>query len=186
MQEDCLSCKRPGFNSWVGKIFWRRKWQPRQYCYPGSPIDRGAWWAMADGIARVGHDLWLMTPLPQQDIQPWWNKIQYRVCIWIPQWSQVILHSCLASFSDPVTSHVSTVIDLVGAPPMSWDHSVSSGQLATASLCRIPTSLISPDWLWITASHWTAFLVLRFYTFMSHVKAETLLACWWFSEWRRE
>ena len=21
-------CRRPGFNSWVGKIPWRRKWQP--------------------------------------------------------------------------------------------------------------------------------------------------------------
>ena len=23
----CLQCRRPGFNSWVGKIPWRRKWQ---------------------------------------------------------------------------------------------------------------------------------------------------------------
>ena len=24
----CLQCSRPGFNPWVGKISWRRKWQP--------------------------------------------------------------------------------------------------------------------------------------------------------------
>ena len=24
----CLQCGRPGFNPWVGKISWRRKWQP--------------------------------------------------------------------------------------------------------------------------------------------------------------
>ena len=24
----CRRCRRPGFNSWVGKIPWRRKWQP--------------------------------------------------------------------------------------------------------------------------------------------------------------
>ena len=24
----CLQCRRPGFNPWVGKIPWRRKWQP--------------------------------------------------------------------------------------------------------------------------------------------------------------
>ena len=24
----CLQCGRPGFNPWVGKIPWRRKWQP--------------------------------------------------------------------------------------------------------------------------------------------------------------
>ena len=24
----CLPCERPGFDLWVGKIPWRRKWQP--------------------------------------------------------------------------------------------------------------------------------------------------------------
>ena len=24
----CLQCERPGFDPWVGKIPWRRKWQP--------------------------------------------------------------------------------------------------------------------------------------------------------------
>ena len=24
----CLQCRRPEFNPWVGKIPWRRKWQP--------------------------------------------------------------------------------------------------------------------------------------------------------------
>ena len=24
----CLQCRRPGFNPWVGKIPWSRKWQP--------------------------------------------------------------------------------------------------------------------------------------------------------------
>ena len=24
----CLQCGRPGFDPWVGKILWRRKWQP--------------------------------------------------------------------------------------------------------------------------------------------------------------
>ena len=24
----CLQCSRPGFDAWVGKIPWRRKWQP--------------------------------------------------------------------------------------------------------------------------------------------------------------
>ena len=23
-----LQCRRPGFNPWIGKILWRRKWQP--------------------------------------------------------------------------------------------------------------------------------------------------------------
>ena len=26
--KECLQCRRPGFEPWVGKIPWRRKWQP--------------------------------------------------------------------------------------------------------------------------------------------------------------
>ena len=29
----CLQCGRPAFNPWVGKVPWRRAWQPLQYSY---------------------------------------------------------------------------------------------------------------------------------------------------------
>ena len=32
----CLQCRRPGFNSWVGKVLWRRKWQPTPVLLPGK------------------------------------------------------------------------------------------------------------------------------------------------------
>ena len=32
----CLQCRRPGFNPWVGKIPWRRKWQPTPVLLPGK------------------------------------------------------------------------------------------------------------------------------------------------------
>ena len=32
----CLQCGRPGFNPWVGKILWRRKWQPTRVLLPGK------------------------------------------------------------------------------------------------------------------------------------------------------
>ena len=32
----CLQCGRPGFNTWVGKIPWRRKWQPTPVFLPGK------------------------------------------------------------------------------------------------------------------------------------------------------
>ena len=32
----CLQCRRPGFNPWVGKILWRRKWQPTPVLLPGK------------------------------------------------------------------------------------------------------------------------------------------------------
>ena len=30
----CLQCGRPGFDPWVGKIPWRRKWQPTPVLLP--------------------------------------------------------------------------------------------------------------------------------------------------------
>ena len=35
-QSICLECWRPGFDSWVGKIPWRRKWQPTPVPLPGE------------------------------------------------------------------------------------------------------------------------------------------------------
>ena len=32
----CLQCRRPGLDPWVGKIPWRRKWQPTPVFLPGE------------------------------------------------------------------------------------------------------------------------------------------------------
>ena len=32
----CLQCRRPGFDPWVGKIPWRKKWQPTPVLLPGK------------------------------------------------------------------------------------------------------------------------------------------------------
>ena len=45
----CLECGRPGFDPWVGKIPWRRKWQPTPVFMPGkshglrSPVGYSPW-----------------------------------------------------------------------------------------------------------------------------------------------
>ena len=36
----CLQCWRPGFDPWVRKIPWRRKWQPTPVFLPGEPHGR--------------------------------------------------------------------------------------------------------------------------------------------------
>ena len=38
-------CKRHGFNPWIGKIPWSRKWQPTQYSCLENSMGRGTWWA---------------------------------------------------------------------------------------------------------------------------------------------
>jgi len=36
----CLKCGRPGFNPWVGKISWRREWQPTPVFLPPPPATK--------------------------------------------------------------------------------------------------------------------------------------------------
>ena len=45
-------CRRQGFDPWVRKIPWRRKWQPTPVFLPGKSMDRGAWWARIHGVAK--------------------------------------------------------------------------------------------------------------------------------------
>ena len=44
MVKNCLQCKRPGFDPWVGKISWRREWQPTLVFLPAeSHRQRSPW-----------------------------------------------------------------------------------------------------------------------------------------------
>ena len=48
----CRRHKRQGFDCWVGKIPWRRKWNSLQYSCLRNPMDRGAWWATVHGVLQ--------------------------------------------------------------------------------------------------------------------------------------
>ena len=54
----CLQCRRPGFDPWVGKIPWRRKWQLTPAFLPGKfhgqrcLVGYSPW-----SHKRVGHNL---------------------------------------------------------------------------------------------------------------------------------
>ena len=39
-QRICLQCGRPGFDTWVGKIPYRREWLPTPVGFPGSSADK--------------------------------------------------------------------------------------------------------------------------------------------------
>ena len=59
-QSLCLQCGRPMFDPWVGKIPWRRKWQPTLVLLPGKfhgprgSSEPGR--LQSIGSQRVGHD----------------------------------------------------------------------------------------------------------------------------------
>jgi len=47
-----LQFRRLGFDPWVEKIPWSRKWQPTPVYLPGKSMDRGAWWAAVHEAAE--------------------------------------------------------------------------------------------------------------------------------------
>ena len=50
--------RKYGFDPRVGKILWRRAWQPTPVFLPGeNPMDRGAWRATVDRIVKSGTQL---------------------------------------------------------------------------------------------------------------------------------
>ena len=44
--------QEPGFDPWLGKIPWRRKWPPTPIFLLENSMDRGAWWATVHGVAK--------------------------------------------------------------------------------------------------------------------------------------
>ena len=53
----CLQCGRPGFDPWVGKILWRRQWQPTPVLLPGQSHGRRSLIGYKSmGSQRVGHN----------------------------------------------------------------------------------------------------------------------------------
>ena len=42
----------PGFDTWVGKIPWRRAWQATCILAWRIPIERGAWQATVHGVTK--------------------------------------------------------------------------------------------------------------------------------------
>ena len=71
----CRRYKRQRFNPWMGKIPWRRKWQPTAIFCLGNPKDREAWWATVHRVAKswtwlkqlsLQHTQWLLSVLRQR------------------------------------------------------------------------------------------------------------------------
>ena len=48
----CRRHKRHGFDPWVGKIPWRRPWQPTPVFLPGESRGKGTWWATVHGVTK--------------------------------------------------------------------------------------------------------------------------------------
>ena len=69
----CRRRKRCGFNPWVGKIPWRRAWQPLQYSCLEHPMDGGAWRTVVPRVTQIR--TWLKQLSTQaQHCFPTWDR----------------------------------------------------------------------------------------------------------------
>ena len=66
MQETTCSAGDLGSIPGLGGSPGEGNGNPLQYSCLENPMDRGAWQAIADGVARVGHDLVTKPPPPQR------------------------------------------------------------------------------------------------------------------------
>ena len=67
-------CQRQGFDPWVRKVSWKRKWQPLQYSCLKNPLDRGDWRATVHRVAKSWTLLkWLRTHAISQ-LCSWWGR----------------------------------------------------------------------------------------------------------------
>ena len=66
----CSSCRRLGFDPWVGKIAWRRAWQPTPYSCLENPMDREARQATVHRVPKSQTRLeWLSMRTCSSDIR---------------------------------------------------------------------------------------------------------------------
>ena len=78
----CLQCWRPWFNPWVGKIPWRRKWQPTAVFLPGQSYEQRS----VEGWQRVGHD-WVIWGHSERTVASYRHKgnLCFLTCLHISQ-----------------------------------------------------------------------------------------------------
>ena len=73
----CLQCGRPRFDPWVGKIPWRRKWQPTPVFLPGE--FHGQWSLV--GCRPWGHKEWDTTERLHFHLHPHMNCTFLRTLV---------------------------------------------------------------------------------------------------------
>ena len=101
-------CKRHGFNPWVGKNPWRRKWQPTPVFLPKNSIDRGA----LVGYGSWSHKEWDNTEWLSVHIIP--SDLAFKVPTKVPIASRCAGHhsahqDCLEKWLSYTTHHKSNL-----------------------------------------------------------------------------
>ena len=69
---------------------------PLQYSYLGNPMDRGAWWPIVHGVARVGHNL--MTKPQVERCGNTHLYIHMTIGLYVYSFIHIHVHGCVSMF----------------------------------------------------------------------------------------
>ena len=83
----CLQCRRPGFSPWVGKIPWKRKWQPTPVFLPGKSYGQRSLSGYSPWVAKnqttTEQPILLVTGPPGKSPKVHLEHTEYVFSIWI-------------------------------------------------------------------------------------------------------
>ena len=88
----CRRYKRCEFHPWVGKIPWRRAWNPLQCSCLENPTDRGAWQATVHRVTKS------RTGLKQLSTRGCQSKYNKRLCKNFKWWDSGVYYICFVTF----------------------------------------------------------------------------------------
>ena len=77
-KESTCQCRRCGFNLWIRKIRWKKKWQPTRV-FLRNPMDRGI---LSIGLQRVRYDLVTKQQQNQNEIFAYFKNYTYSLKIY--------------------------------------------------------------------------------------------------------
>ena len=106
----CRRHKRGMFSPWVGRIPWRRAWQPIQYSWLENPVNREGWWTTVHRVAKSSAWLkWLSSSQIRTQFQ--WQKsdlrwLKQKRYFWLTEWESSRSHLDLGTASSGVSNDV--------------------------------------------------------------------------------
>ena len=108
------------FDSWVGKIPWRRTWQPTPIFLMGNPMDGGAWQAKVHGVTKsrtwLSNYITTITAWPNCSPKKFFQftfpqiSIHFEQCSFTPYFTKMRQWLCCSVFLLPSLLH----------PPFCW------------------------------------------------------------------
>ena len=134
----CRRCKRCGFKPWMGKIPWRRKWQPTPVFLPRESHEWGRWQATVIMSRKVRHDWsnltqYIYSQNPKYTIIDLFPSCEHHVNLG-PVLTQVDPTQTWASHCTVSPEKIKKKQGMVGQPPWLYGTGLELGNLESLGL----------------------------------------------------